>query len=112
MTGNTAAIKGQISTCFNMNDLATLRHHIRLQILQYGEDQFTINLQSYLRRGLEETGMEERKGVFTSIEARVRLLLRVSDEKTAPGGITQYQKWVGTTNGQPVPHAGPPLRQW
>lgn len=40
-------IKGEISAPFNMKDLGTLTHYIRLQIVQY-ENYGVINFQGYL----------------------------------------------------------------
>lgn len=64
-------------------------HYISLQILPYdNQNHVTINLQSYLHQGLEDTGMAECRSVSTPIDAKNRLVPRGLDEEVAHGGTT------------------------
>lgn len=54
-----------------------------------------IKLQSYLSRGLKDTGMTECSAVSTLLDTKNRLLACGLDEEAAPGGKTQYQEQVG-----------------
>lgn len=94
ITDNTEGIKAKISTRFNTQYLSTPMHYIGLQTLRY-EDQVTVNLQSYLHRGLEDTGIAEFKTISTPTIVKDRLLLCGPDEEAATGGKTQYQEGVG-----------------
>lgn len=93
--GNTAAIKKEILTQFNTKDLCMLIHYIRLQIVNCDGDQVTLNLQSYLRRAIDETGMVECRPVSPPMEAKGGLLPRGLDKEAAREGINQYQKQLG-----------------